>query len=161
MTLQPVMKRDQISGALKNLRHGKTVVFTNGCFDLIHFGHVTYLEQAKKLGDILVVGINSDRSVRAIKGSKRPLMNQDERAKIISSLRFVDSVVIFDEETPLSIIDEIRPDIHVKGGDYRAEELPEYELIASYGGKVVILPYIPGKSTTGMIHKVLATYGEE
>lgn len=159
MTTDRIIKRESITNTLKEIRRGKKLVFTNGCFDIIHFGHINYLEQARQLGDILIVGINSDRSVRTIKGDKRPLMSEDERARIISSLRFVDYVVIFDEQTPISIIKEIQPDIHVKGGDYSAEELPEYSTVKSYGGKVVILPYIPGKSTTGIIDKILSTFG--
>lgn len=159
MTTDRIIKRESITNTLKEIRHGKKLVFTNGCFDIIHFGHINYLEQARQLGDILIVGINSDRSVRTIKGDKRPLISEEERARIISSLRFVDYVVIFDERTPISIIKAIQPDIHVKGGDYSAEELPEYSTVKSYGGKVVILPYIPGKSTTGIIDKILSTFG--
>lgn len=161
MTMDRIIERESITGTLKEIRHGKKLVFTNGCFDIIHLGHINYLEKARQLGDILVVGINSDSSVRTIKGDKRPLIREEERAKIVSSLRFVDYVVIFDEKTPISIIKEIQPDIHVKGGDYNAEDLPEYSTVKSYGGKVVILPYLPGKSTTGIIEKILSAFGRE
>jgi glycerol-3-phosphate cytidylyltransferase len=160
MTTDRILKRESAASILKEIRRGKKLVFTNGCFDIIHVGHINYLEQAKQLGDILVVGINSDRSVRVIKGDKRPIISEYERARIVSSLRFVDYVVIFDEETPVSIIKEIQPDIHVKGGDYHMEELPEYPIVRSYGGKVVILPYITGKSTTAIINKILLTFGK-
>lgn len=133
---------------------GKTVVFTNGCFDLIHPGHIQYLNQAKELGDILIVGLNSDSSVRKLKGDSRPINSQDDRATILSALRAVDAVVLFDDETPIPLIKNLAPNIHVKGGDYSKESLPEYEVVTAYGGQVVILPFLDGKSSTTIIQKI-------
>lgn len=160
MKAHSVITQESLPALIEELRKAKkTIVFTNGCFDLIHIGHISYLEQAKALGDSLIVGINSDKSVRKIKGEKRPLINEAERAKIVSSLHFVDYVVVFDEETPISILDQIKPDIHVKGGDYKAEKLPEYKVVTSAGGRVVILPYISGRSTTSIIKSITDLFG--
>lgn len=133
----------------------KKVVFTNGCFDIFHVGHVRYLRETSKLGDILVVGINSDSSVKRLKGEKRPIVTQDERAELISSLDFVSYVVIFDEDTPYNIISKIKPDIITKGGDYNPDNVVGKDIAESYGGKVVICPLIEGKSTTNIIKKIL------
>lgn len=140
-------------------QQGKRIVFTNGCFDLLHAGHVTYLAQAKNLGDILIVGLNSDASVRALKGSERPLMPQEDRALLLASLAFVDFVVIFDELTPYSLLQALKPDIHVKGGDYTEDDLPEAPLVRSYGGQVVILPKVEGRSTTELVRRIRAGEG--
>lgn len=141
-------------------KEGKQVVFTNGCFDILHAGHVGYLEKAKSLGDVLLVGVNSDRSTRIIKGSKRPLIKQRERAKIISSLHCVDYVIIFDEVTPVALIKKLRPHVHVKGGDYKADLLPESDIVRSYGGVVRILPYNKGKSTSNIIKEIVVRYAK-
>lgn len=146
----------------ENLRHqirqlqenGKTVVFTNGCFDILHVGHVTYLDQAKALGDILVVGLNSDASVRRLKGPTRPIHSEKDRATVLAALRAVDFVSIFDEDTPISLILDLKPNIHTKGGDYDAKQLPEYTAVHSYGGKIHILPFVEGKSTTDTLRKL-------
>jgi len=135
-------------------KQGKRIVFTNGCFDLLHAGHASYLAQAKSLGDVLIVGLNSDSSVRALKGSERPLVPQDDRALLLASLAFVDFVVLFDELEPHRLIEAIKPDIHVKGGDYMADELPETPLVRSYGGQVVILPKVAGRSTTELVQRI-------
>jgi D-glycero-beta-D-manno-heptose 1-phosphate adenylyltransferase len=137
---------------------GQKLVFTNGCFDILHIGHVKYLEKAKSLGDVLMVGINSDRSAKILKGPRRPLITEEERAKIISSLYSVDYAIIFDEETPIQLISELKPNIHVKGGDYTMQNLPEYNIVYSYGGKIKILSYINGKSTTNIIKQIISTY---
>jgi glycerol-3-phosphate cytidylyltransferase len=137
---------------------GQKLVFTNGCFDILHIGHVKYLEKAKSLGDVLMVGINSDRSAKILKGPGRPLITEEERAKIISSLYSVDYAIIFDEETPIQLISELKPNIHVKGGDYTMQNLPEYNIVYSYGGKIKILSYINGKSTTNIIKQIISTY---
>ena len=136
----------------------KTVVFTNGCFDILHAGHVEYLDQAKSLGDYLIVGINSDSSIQKIKGPNRPIVAQQDRIITMSGLSAVDLVVVFDEETPLRIISLLKPDIHTKGGDYQAKKLPEYTVVKSYGGEVKILPLRPGISTSTIIEKILKTY---
>lgn len=133
---------------------GKRIVFTNGCFDLLHAGHITYMARAKSLGDILIVGLNSDVSVRALKGEERPLVPQQDRALLLASLSFVDFVVLFDDLTPHRLIAAIKPDIHVKGGDYTEEELPEAPLVRSYGGQVVILPKVEGRSTTDLVQRI-------
>lgn len=133
---------------------GKKIVFTNGCFDLLHSGHASYLAQAKSLGDVLIVGLNSDSSVRALKGNERPLVPQDDRALLLASLAFVDFVVLFEELTPVRLIEAIKPDIHVKGGDYSEADLPEAPLVRSYGGQVVILPKVEGRSTTELVQRI-------
>lgn len=141
--------------ALAELRRGKTLVFTNGVFDLLHAGHVDYLEAARALGDFLVVGLNSDESVRRLgKGPERPLNTLEDRMRVVGALRCVDWVLGFEEDTPVRLIDELRPDIHVKGGDYRAKDLPETPVVEAYGGRVVILPLLPGRSTTGLVTKM-------
>lgn len=144
------------------MRQGKTLVFTNGVFDILHAGHVTYLEQARALGDLLVVGLNSDDSVRRLgKGPERPINTLEDRATVISALRSVDAVLEFGEDTPERLISELRPDIHVKGGDYLADQLPETAIVRSYGGKVVILPFLDGRSTTRIIRKLAAPSPED
>jgi len=137
---------------------GKKIVFTNGCFDIIHRGHIRYLRKAKNLGDVLVVGLNTDSSVRKIKGEKRPIVPEDERAEILSALEMVDYVVMFSDETPENLIWELQPDVHVKGGDYTEEMLPEARIVRSYGGDVVIIPMIEGKATTNIIKKIVERY---
>jgi rfaE bifunctional protein nucleotidyltransferase chain/domain len=133
---------------------GGCVVFTNGCFDLLHVGHVRYLQAARGLGDALVVGVNSDASVRGLKGRTRPIVPAEERAEVVAALACVDYVTIFDESTPERLLAYLRPDLHVKGGDYREEELPEAPLVRSWGGRVVLLPLTPGRSTTRLVKKL-------
>jgi len=140
---------------------GETIVFTNGCFDLIHPGHVIYLEQARALGDFLVVGLNSDRSVRALKGPGRPILAEVPRAWILSALRAVDMVVLFDEETPLELISQVRPNILCKGGDYRPEEVVGKGVVEEDGGRVEILAFHPGFSTTDLISEIRRPVGGE
>ena len=136
-------------------REGKTVVFTNGVFDILHAGHVDYLEKAAKLGDLLVVGLNSDDSVRRLgKGPDRPINTIEDRMKVIEALRCVAFVVCFEEDTPTETIAKLKPDIHVKGGDYDPEKMPETPTVRSYGGKVVILPLLEGRSTTNIANKL-------
>ena len=138
---------------------GKTVVWTNGCFDLIHAGHVRSLRDARALGDILIVGINSDACVRAIKGDRRPLVNQADRAELLAAFEMVDYVTIFDEMTPVAALSRLRPDIHCKGAEYAggARPVPEREIVESYGGQVRFLPYHPGRSTTELMELILNT----
>ena len=130
---------------------GKTVVFTNGCFDVLHIGHVRYLQAARALGDALIVGVNSDASVRRLKGPARPLVCHDERAWIIGSLKCVDHVVVFDDDTPESLITAIRPDVLVKGGDYQGTEIVGAAQVRARGGKVALVDVVPGRSTTNLI----------
>jgi len=137
--------------ALK-LREGKKLVFTNGVFDILHAGHVRYLEHARTLGDMLMVGMNTDASVRRLnKGPNRPINTLVDRIEVLEALRCVDGVVAFDEDTPEALIAILRPDIHVKGGDYTVESLPESKIVLGYGGQVVILPTLEGRSSTRVI----------
>ncbi|GFO54223.1 bifunctional protein HldE [Geomonas sp. Red276] len=137
---------------------GKKVVFTNGCFDLLHVGHVKYLQKARSLGDLLVVGLNSDASVRRLKGEKRPLIEQSERAHILAALDCIDYVVIFDEDTPLTVIEALRPDILVKGGDYTLDGVVGREVVEAGGGRVELVQFVDGRSTSRIIDKILANY---
>ncbi|MEM7828584.1 MAG: D-glycero-beta-D-manno-heptose 1-phosphate adenylyltransferase [Candidatus Aenigmatarchaeota archaeon] len=139
---------------------GKKLVFTNGCFDLIHIGHIRYLKMAKQFGDLLVVAINSDSSVRKIKGIKRPVIPQDERAEIIASLEFVDFVTVFDEPDPYNLIKELRPDFLIKGGDWKPEEIVGSDIVKAYGGSVISLPYLEGHSTSQIIERIVSLYSE-
>lgn len=137
---------------IQQSRQGRQLVFTNGVFDLLHAGHVSYLEQARALGDLLVVALNTDESVRRLgKGPERPLNHLADRARLIGALRCVDFVVSFAEDDPTHILAQIRPDIHVKGGDYDPETMPETPTVRAYGGKVVILPLLEGRSTTRLV----------
>lgn len=139
-------------------KENKVIVFTNGCFDILHIGHVKYLKEAKKLGDILIVGINSDDSVKILKGKTHPIVPEKERAEILDSLKCVDYVIIFNEINPENLISQLRPDIHVKGGNYQIEEIPEAKLVESLGGKTVVLKEIKGKSTSSIIQSILRLY---
>lgn len=137
------------------LREGRKLVFTNGVFDILHAGHVRYLAAARGLGDLLLVGMNSDASVRRLgKGDGRPINPLEDRAEVLSALRDVDGVVAFDEDTPEALIAVLKPEVHVKGGDYDPETMPETPLVRSYGGEVVILPLLPGRSTTEIARKL-------
>jgi rfaE bifunctional protein nucleotidyltransferase chain/domain len=134
---------------------GGRVVFTNGCFDLLHPGHVSYLRAARLLGDALLVGLNSDASVRKLKkGPSRPIMPERDRAAVLAALESVDAVVLFGEDTPMRLMRELKPDVYVKGGDYRVEDLPETEVAAEIGAEVKILPFEPGYSTTALIERI-------
>lgn len=146
---------------LKKLREqfkseGKSLVFTNGCFDILHKGHITYLNEAKSLGDYLVVGVNADLSVKKLKGNDRPVNNENDRALLLDNLKPVDFVIIFNEETPYEVIKEILPDFLVKGGDWKAEEIVGYDIVTANGGKVVSLQFVKDYSTTGILKKIIA-----
>ncbi|MFZ9977635.1 MAG: D-glycero-beta-D-manno-heptose 1-phosphate adenylyltransferase [Candidatus Kapaibacteriota bacterium] len=130
---------------------GKKIVFTNGCFDILHRGHVTYLQQARELGDLLIVGINSDASVKRLKGQERPVNMLEDRAFVLSALKSVDYVIPFDDDTPLNLIMSIMPDILVKGGDYTIERIIGAQEVLAHGGRVEIIPFVPGKSTSSLI----------
>jgi rfaE bifunctional protein nucleotidyltransferase chain/domain len=136
-------------------REGKQLVFTNGCFDLLHPGHVRYLNQARSLGDALVVALNSDQSVRALKGEGRPILTQQERAEVMAALEAVDYVTIFDEETPRELIAALLPDVLVKGGDWSVEKIVGREEVEADGGKVLSLPYVEGSSTSDILERIL------
>lgn len=135
----------------------KTIVFTNGCFDIIHSGHINYLSRARDLGDKLIIGLNSDDSVRRLKGPSRPINNAKDRAYLLAAFAFVDAIVIFDEDTPFELISIIKPSILVKGGDYTKETIVGADLVENSGGKVVVLPFLPGYSSTNIIEKILKT----
>ena len=140
---------------IKTLKaEGKKIIFTNGCFDILHPGHIRYLSASKALGDYLIVAINSDQSVRAIKGQLRPIMSEKDRAELLSSLYFVDAVIIFDEEDPLRLIKELVPDILVKGGDWEENKIIGADYVKRAGGKVVRIPYINGYSTTRILNRI-------
>jgi D-beta-D-heptose 7-phosphate kinase / D-beta-D-heptose 1-phosphate adenosyltransferase len=139
---------------------GRRIVFTNGCFDVLHVGHTRYLEEARALGDLLVVGLNSDSSVRGLKGPRRPIVPEADRAETLAALAAVDYVVLFDELTPEALLRRVRPDIHAKGGDYRAEDLKEAPLVRSLGGEVKVMPLVEGHSTTDIVRTILERYGE-
>lgn len=132
---------------------GKKIVFTNGCFDLLHVGHTRYLNEAKKLGDVLVVGVNSDASVKRLKGPTRPIQNESDRSEILLALKAINHAIVFEDDTPEALIKELRPDILVKGGDWAIEKIVGAPFVQSYGGKVLSLPFIEGRSTTKIIEK--------
>ena len=129
----------------------RRVVFTNGVFDILHAGHVTYLEEARALGDVLVVGLNSDESVRRLKGPSRPINTQEDRARVLSALRCVDHVIVFEDDTPLAVITALIPDVLVKGGDYTRDTVVGADVVEQHGGSVVIIPVLEGRSTTSII----------
>ena len=133
----------------------KKVVFTNGCFDILHAGHIDLLQKAKELGDILVVGLNSDESIKRIKGDKRPINKLDYRIKMLSSIQCVDYIIVFDEETPLDLIEAIKPDVLVKGGDYQIDDIVGAEIVQSNGGRVLTIPFVYNISTTDIINKII------
>jgi rfaE bifunctional protein nucleotidyltransferase chain/domain len=137
---------------------GKTVVLTNGHFDVLHMGHVDCLQRAKALGDVLIVGLNSDASTRLLKGEKRPIVPQEERAQLLAALQCVDYVVIFEERTAERLLAALQPEVYVKGGDWAVEDLPEAKVLAEHGVRVEILPQMPGRSTTDIIETILTRY---
>lgn len=153
-----LINRDEIAEVVRNIKAaGQTLVFTNGCFDIIHAGHVRYLTEARKLGGCLIVGLNSDRSVQELKGPTRPVNHQEDRAEVMAALAAVDYVVIFDERTAERLISEIKPDIYVKGGDYSIEDIPEAKIVSTSGGKTVLIPEVAGRSSSNIIKKISET----
>ena len=153
---EKILTREELLARFGRPR-GERVVFTNGCFDLLHRGHVEYLFAARELGDRLVVGLNSDASVRRLKGPSRPLVGQEDRAIVLAGLGCIDAVTIFDEDTPRDLIAGLLPDVLVKGGDYRPEEVVGREEVEAAGGRLVLMPFLDGRSTTGLIHRVRET----
>ncbi len=138
---------------------GERVVFTNGCFDVLHAGHVEYLAWARSQGDALIVGLNSDQSVRRLKGEARPILTFEDRARLLCALRSVDVVVSFSEATPEMLLDRIKPNVHVKSAQYREDELPERTVVLEHGGEIRLAPHVSGKSTTDTIARIIAKYG--
>ncbi|MBC8143313.1 MAG: D-glycero-beta-D-manno-heptose 1-phosphate adenylyltransferase [Armatimonadetes bacterium] len=151
--MKPPHTRETFAALANHLRgENKRVVFTNGVFDILHVGHLRYLQQARSLGDALLVGVNADASVRRLKGDSRPVNGENERAELLAALRCVDGVCVFGEDTPVELIRAVRPDIHAKGGDYKnADVLPETPVVRALGGEVVILPLVPDRSTSRII----------
>lgn len=160
MSKRKIYSRNQLAEILRGEKdRGKVIVTTNGCFDLLHVGHLRYLKAARELGDLLVVGLNSDTSVRVIKGENRPLVPENERAELLAGLVCVDYVTIFSELEPNTLLSQLKPAIHVKGGDYTIEQLPEREVVEAHGGKVIVGLNVPGKSTTDLIQVIRERYG--
>lgn len=155
----PVLDKNEAAAWRERLREqGLRVVFTNGCFDVLHSGHVSYLAWARAQGDALIVGVNGDASVRALKGERRPILPFADRARIVSAMRSVDAVVEFGERTPEVLLDAIKPDVHVKSEQYRAEELPERDVVIAGGGEIRLAPHVAGASTTDTIARILSRY---
>jgi len=146
----------RIASALR--KKGRRIVFTNGCFDILHYGHVMYLEKAKSSGDCLIVGINSDQSVKRIKGPNRPVVNEFDRARVLAGLESVDFVVIFNEDDPLKLIRALKPDVLIKGSDWENKGIIGSDFVRSYGGKVLTVKLAQGRSTTNLIKKIAKTY---
>lgn len=161
MPNQKIYHLSELASILKQAKSdGHVVVTTNGCFDVLHLGHLRYLQAARQLGDLLVVAVNSDSSVRQLKGENRPLVPEGERAEMLAGLECVDYVVIFPELTPIDLLSELKPSIHVKGGDYKLEQLIEREVVEANGGKVIVGLNVPGKSTTNLIEVICDRYKE-
>lgn len=154
-TKKTIIKFSDIKEEILRLKKDcKKIVFTNGCFDIIHAGHIAYLNEAKKLGDILIVGVNSDESVKRLKGQNRPIISEKDRAYIVANIKSVDYAVIFNEDTPYNLIKEIKPDFLVKGGDYNEKNVIGSDIVKSSGGKLVLIKFIEGKSTSSIIKTI-------
>lgn len=159
--MNKILSREALKIEVERRREeGQKIAFTNGCFDILHVGHVRYLAEARAMGDCLILALNSDASVRAIKGEKRPLIPEGERAEVAASLEAVDYVVLFDETTPMSLIEYLRPDCLIKGGDWREEDVVGGDAVRSWGGEVALIPVVEGASTTNIVEKILSVYGK-
>ena len=153
--MEKLVKEDEINALIKKLRsENKTIVFTNGCFDILHAGHVRYLKESKSKGDVLIVGLNSDSSIKKIKGESRPINNEQDRTEVLSALENVNYIIVFNETTPVKLLDKIKPDIYTKGADYTIETLPEAETVIKNGGRVEFIKHVEGKSNTKIIDKI-------
>jgi rfaE bifunctional protein nucleotidyltransferase chain/domain len=162
LTKNKIKTREELKQIIHEAQsNGKKVVTTNGCFDILHVGHLRYLQSAKELGDILIVAINSDDSVRAIKGEKRPFVPEDERAELLAGLECVDYVMIFPEQTPIEFLKALRPNIHVKGGNYTLDKIIELETVKEIGAEFKLIPGAEGKSTTKLIETILERHIDE
>jgi D-beta-D-heptose 7-phosphate kinase/D-beta-D-heptose 1-phosphate adenosyltransferase len=160
--MDKIYSREKLKKIIDRLRkERKKIVFTNGCFDILHVGHTRYLEEAKKQGDVLVLGLNSDDSVRSLKGQKRPVIPENERADVVAALESVDFVTIFPELTPLELIEYLKPDVLVKGGDWKEEQVVGRKSVEKWGGRVIIIPEIKGSSTTNIVEKIMKVYGNK
>ena len=149
-----IIKKENLKELLNTLKN-KKIVFTNGCFDILHIGHAKYLKESKKFGDILIVGLNSDSSVKRLKGESRPINNEQDRAMLLDELKSVDYVVIFEEDSPVNLLEIIKPDIYTKGSDYTVETLPEAPVVLKNGGQIEFISFVEGKSTTGIVKNIL------
>ena len=157
-----IMELDALKKEIRTRKEaGELIVFTNGCFDILHVGHIRYLKKAASLGDKLVLAVNSDSSVKKLKGKKRPFVPEAERLEMLAALEMVDYLILFSEADAKKLLDEIKPQIYVKGGDYRIEDLPEAETVYSYGGKIVLITEVKGKSTTNLIKKIRQSKDEK
>ncbi len=153
--MEKLIEKENLNNIIKKLKsENKKIVFTNGCFDILHAGHVRYLKESKKFGDILIVGLNSDVSVKKIKGESRPINPEMDRAEVLAGLEAVSYIVLFDETSPVKLLEEIKPDIYTKGADYTVETLPEAKTVLSYGGKIEFIKFLEGRSTTKIIDKI-------
>ncbi len=156
-----IVSREELAKIVLELKkQGKKIVTTNGAFDILHIGHIRSLQQAKSFGDVLIVGVNSDSSIKQYKSDKRPINPESDRAEMIAALECVDYVTVFIETTPCELLEIIKPNIHVKSG-YKPEEMPETEVIRKNGGEIRIVPFVPGKSTTNIIKKICDVYGQK
>lgn len=155
-----ILSREALKKEIDRLRNeGRKIAFTNGCFDILHVGHVRYLRDARKMGDVLILALNSDASVRAIKGDRRPLVPEAERADVAAALESVSYVTVFDELTPLELIEYLQPDVIVKGGDWEEKNVVGRDAVKRWGGCVAIVPETPGASTTNIVGKIISVYG--
>ena len=153
--MEKLIEKENLDNIIKKLKsENKKIVFTNGCFDILHAGHVRYLKESKKFGDILIVGLNSDVSVKKIKGESRPINPEMDRAEVLAGLEAVSYIVLFDETSPVKLLEEIKPDIYTKGADYTLETLPEADVVIKNGGRVQFINLVEGKSTTNVIKKI-------
>ena len=154
-----IVKPENLTGFLTDVRkQKKSIVFTNGWFDIVHKGHIDYLNKAKALGDVLIIGLNSDKSVHGLKGKNRPIISEQERAFLLDNLKAVDAVILFDDETPSKLIETIKPDILAKGADYQVEQIAGAKFVIENGGKVKLLPFLEGYSSSSIIEKIRANY---
>lgn len=150
-----IINSDKLEAFLAYLRFkNQKIVFTNGCFDIIHRGHIEYLAQAANYGDVLIIGLNTDKSVQRIKGTSRPVQDEDARAITLAAMHFIHAVVLFDEDTPYNLIKKVQPDVLIKGSDYNAENIVGYDIVKAKGGKVITIDFIDGYSTTSIINKL-------
>jgi len=157
--MDKILERKRLKEKVEALRkNGKKIAFTNGCFDILHVGHVRYLIEARKTADVLILALNSDSSVRAIKGEKRPLLPEEERAEVLSALECIDFITIFPESTPLELINLLKPDFLIKGGDWPEDKVVGRDEIKKWGGRVILIPEIKGKSTTNIVEKIKTVY---
>jgi D-glycero-beta-D-manno-heptose 1-phosphate adenylyltransferase len=156
--MEKLLEAGALAAHIEELKKSKKkIIFTNGCFDILHAGHVRYLQASRALGDVLIVGLNSDVSVQGLKGPTRPINNEGDRAEVLAGLSAVDGIIIFSEQTAERLIELVKPDIYVKGGDYVIEQIPEARIVEKAGGKVVLIPEVPGRSSTKIITRIKET----